>query len=108
MVWVYLAPGRTDITRLTVALPTSPNHRIHVPTLAVHQHQTHDITPELELAEIPLLAQPEPAHDRIAGPGARFCGGDRALERVVVERLVTDERQTPNYPLLLLLGGQIG
>ena len=33
------------------------DHHVHVPTLAVDQNQTHDISPELELVEIPLLPE---------------------------------------------------
>src|SRR5262249_25529859 len=62
------------------------------------------VAAEFDLVEVALLAQAKPPHDPVARPRARLGRGDRALERVPLQRVVTDERQTPNYPLLLLSG----
>ena len=77
---------------------------VHIAALAIEQNQTDHVTPEFDFIEIAFLAEAQPPHVPLAGPPARSCRSDRAFERVVVERPVTDERQTPNHPLLFLSG----
>ena len=80
------------------------HHGVHEPALPIEENETDDVAAEFDFVEIALLTKSQPANDAVSSPGARFGRGDRALERVVVERSVTDKRQTPNHPLLFLSG----
>src|SRR6266568_4431963 len=94
--------GRIDIAGR--AQHRRVHHRVHVPALTVEENQPDDIAAELDLVEVALLPESQPAHVPLPRPPARLRRGDGALERVVIECTVTDERQAPNYPLLLLSG----
>src|SRR5437773_2574589 len=105
----YLADARAG-TRLRIELDLriqDSRFRIEVPQtlrVGIEQNHTDHVTPEFDFIAIALLAEAQPPHVPLAGPPARSCRSDRAFERVVVERPVTDERQTPNHPLLFLSG----
>jgi len=60
------------------------HHRRHVAALAVQQQQPHDVAPEFQLIEVPFLAQPEPADERIRRKPARTGRRNRAAQRVIV------------------------
>src|SRR3989442_236282 len=94
-----------------VALPAHQrvDHRAHVAALPVQQQQPHYVAAELQLVEVPLLAQePDPAQPPDAREKARVGGGDRRAQRVVVDSLVAVERKTAHHSLLLLRGQREG
>ena len=83
------------------------DHHAHEAALPVEQNEPDHVAPELQLVEHPFLAEADPSHPPGGGEETRFrCRDDRA-ERVVVDRLVADERQSAHHTRRrLLLSGE--
>ena len=94
-----------------VDVPVLPAHQrvhdhVHVAALPVQQQQADHVAAELELVEIPLLAESQVPDEEGAREPARVGRGDGGAERVIVKRVIALERKVAHHPLLLLLRGE--